>query len=96
MLAVACALVQSSSLIGESKSHQEEVGNQLLLHDALTLAASLSVQSLFDFRAVRDGTEASRRGRARFARPEDGDPFTAKAAFEAWIQACSNHHKHIS
>jgi hypothetical protein len=75
MLAVAAALSRTGSSSGS------------LSRATLTLAASLSCASPFDFRAARDpASEASRVGKRAFE-SSDGDPFTARCAFEAWVLA---------
>lgn len=59
-----------------------------LLENALSLASSLSLQSCFDFRAMRENNESYKRGQKKFSSVEGGDPFTIKSAFEAWLQMC--------
>jgi hypothetical protein len=71
-------------------SNQEEAEEEKgisLLENSLSLASTLSLQSCFDFRAMRDNTEPSRRGRKKFGSLE-GDPFTLKSAFESWLEVC--------
>jgi hypothetical protein len=59
--------------------------DSVLTRTTLTLAASLSCASPFDFRAARDpSSEASRTGKRAFE-STDGDPFTARRAFEVWV-----------
>jgi hypothetical protein len=70
----------------QEEEEAEEKGISLL-ENSLSLASTLSLQSCFDFRAMRDNTEPSRRGRKKFGSLE-GDPFTLKSAFESWLEVC--------
>lgn len=83
MLAIAAALSRSSQHHHRtSASNADSSQDSVLTRTSLTLAASLSCASPFDFRAARDpSSEASRTGKSAFE-STDGDPFTARRAFE--------------